>query len=381
MGFVGDDALIIPQITTVVISLCLRGVLNYVRGCEKIMPTHIGSYTIAMDKAPGFLGWAAVGSKKEAEGPIGQRFDMTSEDALFGQKSWELGEGEMQKIAASKALAKASLAPGDVGMLFAGDLLNQITASHYGLRELGIPFLGQYGACSTMSQGLILAAMMVEGGFAAKAMAVTSSHFCSAERQYRFPLEYGGTRTPTAQWTATAAGAAIVGESLSPPFVRHVCIGSIENKDVKDLSNMGAAMAPAAALTLQRFFKDTCTGPDNYDVIFTGDLGVIGSRLLCQLMEREGYKLDGKHADCGLMLFDKDTQEDINAGGSGCGCAAAVLCAYLLPNMRAGKINEALFMATGALMSPVSVQQGQDIPGIAHLVHLSTKQSGRPQGG
>jgi len=331
-----------------------------------------------MERCPSLLGFAAVGSKKEADGPIGNNFDIISSDALFGQKSWELAEGQMQKVAAEKALSKASLSPGDIGMLFAGDLLNQITASHYGLRELGIPFMGLYGACSTMSQGLILAAMMVEGGFAGKSMAVTSSHFCSAERQYRFPLEYGGTRTPTAQWTATAAGAVIVGESPSPPYVRSVCIGSIENKDVKDLSNMGAAMAPAAALTLGRFFKDTCTGPDNYDVILTGDLGEIGGTLLAQLMERDGYKLNGKHADCGLILFDKEAQ-DTGAGGSGCGCAAAVLCAYLLPRMRAGKINEVLFMATGALMSPTSVQQGQDIPGIAHLVHLSTKKSGRPE--
>jgi len=343
------------------------------------MPTHIGSHTIELQSSPSLLGFAAVGSKKESEGPIGKHFDMISSDALFGQKSWELAEGEMQKAAAQKALAKASLAPGDIGMLFAGDLLNQITASHYGLRELGIPFMGLYGACSTMSQGLILAAMMVEGGFARKAMAVTSSHFCSAERQYRFPLEYGGTRPPTAQWTATAAGAVIVGENTpSPPYVRNVCIGTIENKDVKDLSNMGAAMAPAAALTLKRYFEDTGTGPANYDVILTGDLGEVGCDLLGQLMEREGYKLEGKHADCGLILFDKETQ-DVNAGGSGCGCAAAVLCAYLLPGMRSGKINEVLFMATGALMSPTSVQQGQDIPGIAHLVHLSTKQSGRPE--
>ena len=341
------------------------------------MATKIGNYTIALESCPSLLGFAAVGSKKEAEGPIGKNFDVISSDVLFGQKSWELAEGEMQKAAAQRALSKASLSPGDIGMLFAGDLLNQITASHYGLRELGIPFMGLYGACSTMSQGLILAAMMVEGGFAKKTMAVTSSHFCTAEKQYRFPLEYGGTRTPTSQWTATAAGAVIVGESSSPPYVRNVCIGSIENKDVKDLNNMGAAMAPAAALTLKRFFEDTCTGPDNYDVILTGDLGTVGSDLLGQLMEREGCKLDGKHTDCGLILFDKE-QKDIGAGGSGCGCSAAVLCAYLLPAMRSGKVNEALFMATGALMSPTSVQQGQDIPGIAHLVHLSTKQAGRP---
>ena len=338
------------------------------------MATNIGNYTIGLDNSPSVIAYAAVGSKKEAEGPIGQQFDVINNDSLFGQKTWELAEGQMQKVAAQKALEKAALSPGDIKFLFAGDLLNQITASHYGLRELGIPFMGLYGACSTMSQGLILSAMMVEGNLAGRAMTVTSSHFCSAERQYRFPLEYGGQRPPTAQWTATAAGAVIVAQSSAPPYVRHVCVGSIENKNVKDISNMGAAMAPAAALTLKRYFEDTCTGPDNYDVILTGDLGEVGSDLFGQLMARDGYKMEGKHADCGLILFDKDTQ-NVDAGGSGCGCSAAVLCAYVLPAMRKGKVREVLFMATGALMSPVSVQQGQDIPGIAHLVHLSTKPS------
>jgi len=340
------------------------------------MATNMGSYTLCLDASPSLVAYAAVGSKKEAQGPIGQQFDIINDDSFFGQKTWELAEGQMQKVAAEKALEKASLAPGDIKLLFAGDLLNQITASHYGLRELGIPFMGLYGACSTMSQSLILAAMMIEGGLADKAMAITSSHFCTAERQYRFPLEYGGQRSPTAQWTATAAGAVIVGQSSMPPYVRRVCVGSIENKNVKDVNNMGAAMAPAAALTLRRYFEDTLTGPDNYDVILTGDLGEVGSDLFRSLMERDGYKLRGKHADCGLILFDKDTQE-VDAGGSGCGCSAAVLCAYLLPAMREGKINEALFMATGALMSPTSIQQGQNIPGIAHLVHLSTKPSGQ----
>jgi len=341
------------------------------------MATNMGSYTICLDKSPSLVAFAAVGSKKEAEGPIGQQFDVINNDSLFGQKTWELAEGQMQKIAAEKALEKASLAPGDIKLLFAGDLLNQITASHYGLRELGIPFMGLYGACSTMTQSIILAAMMIEGGLATKTMAVTSSHFCSAERQYRFPLEYGGQRPPTAQWTATAAGAVIAGESSAPPYVRRVCVGSIENKDIKDVNNMGAAMAPAAALTLKRYFEDTSTGPDNYDVILTGDLGEVGSQLFRLLMDRDGYKLDKKHADCGLILYDKDEQ-NVDAGGSGCGCSAAVLCAYLLPAMRKGKINEVLFMSTGALMSPTSIQQGQDIPGIAHLVHLSTRSSGKP---
>ena len=341
------------------------------------MATYQGKYTVCLDSSPSLAAYAAVGSKKEAEGPIGERFDIINNDSFFGQKTWELAEGQMQKTAAEKALEKASLAPGDINLLFAGDLLNQITASHYGLREFGIPFMGLYGACSTMSQSLILAAMMIEGGLAKKTMSVTSSHFCSAERQYRFPLEYGGQRPPTAQWTATAAGAVIVGESSSPPYLRRACVGSIENKDIKDVNNMGAAMAPAAALTLRRYFEDTNTGPDNYDVIFTGDLGQVGSILLGQLMERDGYKLGDKHADCGLILFDRDTQ-NVDAGASGCGCSAAVLCAYILPSMREGKINEALFMATGALMSPTSIQQGQDIPGIAHLIHLSTKSTGEP---
>jgi len=333
-----------------------------------------------MDTGPSIISYAAVGSKKEAQGPIGHRFDAINEDSFFGQKTWELAEGQMQKVAADKALEKACLAPGEVSFLFAGDLLNQISASHYGLRELGIPFMGLYGACSTMSQGLILAAMMVEGGIANNAMAVTSSHFCTAERQYRFPLEYGGQRPPTAQWTATASGAVIVGQSDMPPFVRSVCVGSITDKNIKDVNNMGAAMAPAAALTLTRFFKDTQTNPDNYDAVFTGDLGAVGSSLLCSLVESEGYRLDGKHVDCGLMLFDRDKQ-NVDAGGSGCGCAAAVLCCCILPDLCEGKINDVLFMATGALMSPTSIQQGQNIPGIAHLVHLSTKPSGRPGGG
>lgn len=342
------------------------------------MATRIGGYTMQLDSSPSFLGWAAVGSKKEAEGPIGQQFDLINNDGLFGQKTWELAEGEMQKLSAAKALEKALIAPGEVELMFAGDLLNQITASHYGLRELGIPFMGIYGACSTMGQGMIMAGMAIEGGFTRRAMAVTSSHFCSAERQYRFPLEYGGQRPPTAQWTATAAGAAILGEKVSPPYLRSFLVGSVESKDMKDLANMGAAMAPAAALTLSRYFADTKTGPENYDAILTGDLGKVGIQLLKQLIEREGYKLDGKLADCGMILFDRDTQ-DVGAGGSGCGCAAAVLCAYVLPAMRAGKINDILFMPTGALMSPTSVQQGQDIPGIAHLVYLSTKESGNPE--
>lgn len=336
------------------------------------MATRLGNYTVRLDTSPSVLGYAAVGSKKEEEGPIGHRFDLINPDSLFGQKSWELAESMMQKLAAEKAMEKIAVSPPDIQYVFAGDLLNQCVGSHYGLRDFGIPFLGLYGACSTMSESLALASMMIDGGFAKRAMAITSSHFCSAERQFRFPLEYGGQRTPTSQWTATAGGAVIAGEHSAPPYVRSVSIGSIENKNVKDLNNMGAAMAPAAALTIRRFFEDTETNADNYDLILTGDLAAVGSALLLQLLERDGYDLKKKHADCGLILYDRDTQK-VDAGGSGCGCSAAVLCAYILPAMGEGKLNDVLFVATGALMSPLSVQQGQNIPGIAHLVHLSTK--------
>ena len=335
------------------------------------MSTKIGKYTLRLDTSPSIIGSAAIGGKKEGEGPIGKMFDLVNYDALFGQKSWELAESEMQRQAAQKVLDKCSLSPGDIQYLFAGDLLNQIVASHYGLRELGIPFFGLYGACSTMAESLILSSMMIEGGLAKKVMAITSSHFCSAERQFRFPLEYGGQRAPTSQWTATAAGACIVAENSQPPYVKAVTVGCIEDKDIKDLNNMGAAMAPAASTTIKRYFQDTLTGPDNYDLILTGDLAQVGSDLLAELLLREGYDIKKKHADCGLILYDRGTQ-DVEAGGSGCGCAAGVLCSYIIPAIREGKIKDMLFVATGALMSPVSVQQGQNIPGIAHLLHLSS---------
>jgi len=335
------------------------------------MATNQGTYTVRMDASPSLLGFAAVGSKKESEGPIGNNIDIIENDHLFGQKTWELAEGQMQKLAAEKALEKSALSSRDIQYLFAGDLLNQLIGSHYGLRDLGIPFFGLYGACSTMAESLILASMMIEGGIAKRTMAVTSSHFCSAEKQFRFPLEYGGQRPPTAQWTATAAGAVAAGEKNMPPYVRAVCVGSIEDRDVKDINNMGAAMAPAAALTLSRFFEDTGTNPDAYDLILTGDLGAVGSELLIQLLEREGREIRKNHADCGLILYDKEKQ-NVDSGGSGCGCSAAVLCAHILPEIQKGNIKDVLFAATGALMSPMSIQQGQNIPGIAHLLHISS---------
>ena len=336
------------------------------------MTNRLGKYTVRLEDGPSLPGYAAVVSKFEGNGPLAQYFDKIESDELFGEKSWEQAESRMQKDAVELALGKARVPANDVDYVFAGDLLNQCIGSHYGLRDLGIPFVGVYGACSTMAESLALAAMFVENKIAGQTLAVTSSHFCAAERQFRFPLEYGGTRTPTAQRTVTGSGAVLVGKHTEPPYVRAVTMGTIEDMGVTDINNMGAAMAPAAAWTIKRFFDETSTGPDNYDLILTGDLASTGSDLLRELMTREGIDLKNKHNDCGLIIYDKHTQ-DVHAGGSGCGCSASVLCAYVIPQMKQGKLNNVLFCATGALMSPLAIQQGESIPGIAHLIHLSTQ--------
>ena len=334
------------------------------------MPTRIGKYTLQLDKAPGILGFASVAGKKEKEGPLGAFFDVSHTDNTLGDVSWEKAESQLQTEAVQTALKKAALEGKDVDYILAGDLLNQCISSTFGLRSLGIPFLGQYGACSTMAQTLGLASLFVESGIARRAVAVTSSHFCSAERQFRFPLEYGGQRTPTAQWTVTGSGACVVGQNGQPPFVRAVTVGTVADLGITDINNMGAAMAPAAAQTLCQYFADTGHKPEDFDLILTGDLGFVGSRLLERLMQAEGYPMAKLHNDCGLMIYDRLTQ-DVHAGGSGCGCAASVLCSFILPQIACHRLKNVLFLATGALMSPTSVQQGESIPGIAHLLHLS----------
>ena len=256
-----------------------------------------------------------------------------------------------------------------VDVVLGGDLLNQCIASAYAVRALERPFLGLYGACSTMAESLTLAALLVESGAAEKALAVTSSHFCSSERQFRFPLNYGGVRTPTAQHTATASGAALVGKQGSI-HIEEVCIGRVVDLGVTDLNNMGAAMAPAAWDTLRQYFADTGTGPADYDKIITGDLAQVGSDLLVRLAAEEGCDLRPRYTDCGLMLYDREGQK-VDAGASGCGCSAAVMCAHFLPAMQRGEYKNILFMATGALMSPTACQQGESIPGVAHLLHLT----------
>lgn len=336
------------------------------------MAKRIGQYTIQMEYMPSILGFAAVCGKKESEGPLGKCFDHTFQDTTLGESSWEKAESRLQTEAVNRAMDKASVSTSDIDYIFAGDLLNQCISSTFGLRSLGIPFLGQYGACSTMAQTLALSSIMVETGVARKCIAVTSSHFCSAERQFRFPLEYGGQRTPTAQWTVTGSGAIVVGgNGQAGPYVSAVTIGRISDLGIKDAANMGAAMAPAAAQTLSDFFSDTGTQPNDYDLILTGDLGEVGSTLMKEVASKHGLNIGDNHSDCGLMIYNQEEQ-DVHAGGSGCGCSAAVLCSTILNRLKQGELNNVIFMATGALMSPTSTQQGESIPSVAHLIHLKS---------
>lgn len=338
------------------------------------MAKRIGRYTIQMENAPRIVSFASVCGKKESEGPLGDKFDMIFDDTTLGEDTWEKAESQLQSESVNKAIEKSKLSKDDIDFIFAGDLLNQCISSTFGLRELNVPFLGQFGACSTMAQTLALASIMVETKIARHCIAVTSSHFCSAERQFRFPLEYGGQRTPSAQWTVTGSGAMILGqESLenADPLVEHVTVGRIIDFGIKDANNMGAAMAPAAAATLTDFFKDTKTQPSDYDLILTGDLGEVGSRLLYELLEKENIDISKNHSDCGLLIFNKKEQ-DVHAGGSGCGCSASVLCSVILNKLKNKELNNVLFMATGALMSPTSSQQGETIPSIAHLVNIKS---------
>ena len=314
--------------------------------------------------------WSSIAGKKEGEGPMGQYFDSIEPDSHLGRSTWEQAESELQRRAVLMLLQKAQRSEEDIGCMIAGDLINQCTSSTFGLRHLDIPYFGIFGACSTFAEGLILASAMAGGMGVGRCAVLTSSHFSSAERQFRFPLSYGGQRTPNAQWTCTAAGAALIEPSGEPPYLLGCCPGRIRDLGIKDACNMGAAMAPAAADTIIRYLTATCTRPSDYDAIVTGDLGIVGSRLLCALAAENGFDLSGVHRDCGVMIFDSKRQ-DTHAGGSGCGCSASIICAYYLPLLRSGELHNVLYAATGALLSPMICQQGETIPGICHLVHLS----------
>ena len=329
-----------------------------------------GKRSIEFTQKPIITAWASVAGKKEKMGPLGHGFDVTNDDTYFGETTWEQGEKKMQQIALETLASKAGLLQTDFELVFSGDLLNQCIGSSFTLRNTGIPHLGLYGACSTMAESLLLASMTVSGGYFDKVVAMTSSHFASSERQYRFPLGYGGQRTPTAQWTVTGSGAALVCSYGNGPRIESCTVGTVTDLGIKDANNMGAAMAPAALATIKAHFEDMHTSEADYDLIVTGDLGQVGKDALLALGRKEGLTLAGKLQDCGTLVFDLQKQ-DVHAGGSGCGCSAITLCSELLNKLNTGKLKKILFCGTGALLSPTSTQQGLPIPGVCHAVCIS----------
>ena len=331
--------------------------------------TSCGKQSFTFDKPPVITTWASVAGKKESEGPLGSCFDITRQDTFFGEKTWEQGEKKMQQLALQTLAKKANIQQTDFSLVFSGDLLNQCIGSSFTLRNTGIPHLGLYGACSTMAEGLLMASIAVGGGFFDKVVAMTSSHFASSERQYRFPLGYGGQRTPTAQWTVTGSGAALVCKEGKGPKITACTVGTVTDLGIKDANNMGAAMAPAAFATIKAHFEDMKTRAEDFDLIVTGDLGQLGKESLLALARREGIGLGGKLTDCGTLVFDLQKQ-DVHSGGSGCGCSAITLCGHLLDQLNKGKLKKILFCGTGALLSPTSTQQGLPIPGVCHAVSI-----------
>ena len=329
-----------------------------------------GRQSFVLDEPPVITTWASIAGKKEVEGPLSHTFDIKCRDTYFGQSTWEQAEKHMQQLILKKLINKAGLSDSDIGLVFSGDLLNQCIGSSFSLRNTNIPHLGLYGACSTMAESLLMASMAVGGRFSDRVVAMTSSHFASSERQYRFPLGYGGQRTPTSQWTVTGSGAALVCSAESGPKITACTIGTVTDLGVKDANNMGAAMAPSAFRTIRAHMEDLKTDPNTFDLIVTGDLGQTGKELLMELADKDGVSLGGKITDCGTLIFDNTTQ-DVHSGGSGCGCSAITLCGYLLEQLNCGKLKKILFCGTGALLSPTSTQQGLTIPGVCHAVCIT----------
>lgn len=329
----------------------------------------IGRQSFRPENYPIITHWASVAGKKESEGPLRDFFDRICTDSYFGQKTWEQGEKRLQQLTLQTLIEKAGLTYGDLGLVFSGDLLNQCIGSSFSLRNTGIPHLGLYGACSTMAESLLMATMAVSGGFSDRVVAMTSSHFAGSERQYRFPLGYGGQRTPTAQWTVTGSGAVLICQDGKGPKITACTIGTVTDLGITDANNMGAAMAPAALATIRAHFDELSTSAEDYDLIVTGDLGQLGKDALLTLAQQEGVSLGGKLTDCGTLVFDALTQ-DVHSGGSGCGCSAITLCGHLLNQLNDGSLKRILFCGTGALLSPTSTQQSLPIPGVCHAVSI-----------
>lgn len=338
------------------------------------MNKRIGKQTIRPKKSISIISSACIAGEKESKGPLSAEFDIIMPNAEWNEDTWEKTESKMQREAVKLTIQKSGLKTTDINYVFAGDLLNQCIGAGFGLRNLDIPFLGLYGACSTMIEGLSLSAMLVDGGFADNCMAVTSSHFCTAERQYRTPLAYGGQRTPTAQWTVTGSGAALVSTNGDGPYITEITTGKICDMGVKDPNNMGGAMAPAAYDTLLTHFKDCGRSASYYDLILTGDLGKIGREILIDLIAKDGYDISKNYSDCGCLIYDLNEQ-DVHAGGSGCGCIASVFCGHIMKKLARGVLKNILVIGTGALLSPTSSLQGESVPGIAHAIAISAEKS------
>ncbi|HHV60610.1 MAG TPA: stage V sporulation protein AD [Clostridiaceae bacterium] len=328
-----------------------------------------GSQTVKFDNPPRIISTGSIVGPKEGQGPLRLYFDEIIDDEMWGEKSWEKAESKIMRETFARILKKAARSPKDINYIIAGDLLNQCIAANYGIRESDVPFFGIFGACSTMAESMNIGAMLIDGGFADYVVCITSSHFCSAEKQFRFPLELGTQRTPTAQWTVTGSGGVLLSSDGTGPFITHATTGKIVDMGVKDANNMGAAMAPAAVDTLIAHFRDTGFLPEDYDLIVTGDLGYVGKNICQELMMKHGYDLSERYNDCGVMIYDLKKQ-DAHAGGSGCGCSATVLAGYIYEEINKGNLNNVLFVATGALFSPTSVQQGESIPAIAHAIRI-----------
>jgi len=327
-----------------------------------------GLQTLMFSEPPIITSWASMVGPKEGEGPWANDFDMILEDYLFGEESWEKAESKILRETIKLVLSKQGLEPQDAEVMLAGDLLNQIISSSYAAREINIPFLGLYGACSTMAESLLVGSILVDGGYFERVVTATSSHHYTAERQFRFPTEQGVQKVPSSQWTATAAGALLIQKDGLGPKVVCATVGKVVDMGQTDAANMGGAMAPAAVDTIKIHFQDTGRTPDYYDFIVTGDLGSVGMTLAGELFQKEGIVPTPNYSDCGVLLYDG--LQGVDSGGSGCGCSGCMLAGPLLKKIKKKEINRLLFVATGALMSPTSTFQGESIPGIAHAVAI-----------
>jgi stage V sporulation protein AD len=335
--------------------------------------TKLSRSTLKFSNPPSVHSFAAIVGKTEDEGPLRECFDKVEQDAYFGEKTWENAESALFKETVTKAILKGNLKYSDIDFLVSGDLLNQCTATGYAAREFSIPYIGLYGACSTMAESLFVASSLIAGG-SDRVIAATCSHFCSSEKQFRLPLEYGGQRPPSAQWTVTGSGAVVLEKEGQGPYITHASAGKVIDKGVNDANNMGAAMAPAFCDTIINHLSSLNASPNDYDMIFSGDLGHLGKKIAIDLLKREGIDLSEKYDDCGCIIFDAEKQ-DVHAGGSGCGCSASVLAGYILPQMKQLHMHRVLFVATGALLSPLMTMQGESIPSIAHAIEFRTTKS------